>query len=154
MQWAPNCSCNMQPNVTVLFNLPICNISREPQPSATQQELHSLANLTVPCFAIVLPAWVLAVIIGLYGWFKISRLGPSVPGSISYADTFFMYAMMITSGFVVHSLFLVECGASPVTQVKVPSLCFCWLHFWSPTSTPVHSHLSTWPSQIHVSHPV
>jgi hypothetical protein len=82
----------MQPNVTVLFNhLPICNIS-------------------------LLPAWVLAVIIGLYGWFKISRLGPSVPGSISYADTFFMYAMMITSGFVVHSLFLVECGAAPVTQ--------------------------------------
>ena len=103
----------MQPTVTVLFNqLPICNLSREPQPAhAGSCMLHSSLSL-------VLPAWILAVIIGLYGRFKISQLGPSVPGSISYAVTFLMYAVMITSGFIVHSLFLVECGAGQVTQVK------------------------------------
>ena len=65
----------------------------------------------------VFPIWVLAVVIGVVGGWKVFKFGPSVTGSQTYSITFYMYAAMITSGFLTHSVFLVECGAAPVTQV-------------------------------------
>ena len=67
----------------------------------------------------VVPSWVLAYVGGLYGAYKLYSLGPSTTGSLSYAITFAMYAAMISSGLVVHCLFLVECGQAAVTQVHV-----------------------------------
>lgn len=77
----------------------------------------------------VVPAWLLAVVIGVGGGNALQRLGPSVTGSFSYSITFFMYAAMITSGLITHSLFLVECGAGPVSQVtlSLPWWSFCFL---------------------------
>jgi len=67
----------------------------------------------------VVPSWVLAVIVGLCGSYKLYHLSPAVTGSLSYAITFAMYALMITSGLFVHSLFLVECGQAPVSQAYI-----------------------------------
>lgn len=61
----------------------------------------------------------LAVVIGLVGGARVHQLGPTVPGSLSYSVTFFMYAVMITSGLFVHCLYLVECGAAPPSKVKM-----------------------------------
>lgn len=59
----------------------------------------------------VVPSWILAVIIGLFFGHKFYSLGPSVTGSLCYSISYTMYAVMITSGLIVHCLFLVECGA-------------------------------------------
>ena len=59
----------------------------------------------------------LAVLIGVVGGLHLYHLGPSTTGSLSYSITFIVYATMITSGLVVHCLFLVECDAAPVSQV-------------------------------------
>ena len=59
---------------------------------------------------LVVGAWLLAVLIGLSAGTLLRRLGPFVTGSLSYSITFFTYAAMITSGVIVHSFFLVECG--------------------------------------------
>lgn len=68
-------------------------------------------------FLAVVPAWFLAVVIGVVGGHTLQRLGPSVLGSFSYSITFFMYAAMITAGLITHCIFLVECGAQPVSKV-------------------------------------
>jgi hypothetical protein len=82
----------MHPEVTQLFNfLPVCNLP-------------------------LVPTWVLAVVIGVVGGGKLHGLGPSAPGSLTYALTFFMYAAMITSGLFTHCLFRVECGAAPISE--------------------------------------
>lgn len=67
----------------------------------------------------VVPSWVLAVVIGIVGGLRLKQLGPSIPGSLTYSFTYFTYAVMITSGLIVHCLFLVECGAAPVTEVQI-----------------------------------
>ena len=69
------------------------------------------------CVYAVVPAWILAVVIGVVGGWRLKQSGPSMLGSFSYSVTFFMYAAMITSGLFVHCLFLVECGAAPATEV-------------------------------------
>ena len=74
----------------------------------------------------VVPSWILAVIIGLFSGYKFHSLGPSVVGSISYSITFIMYALMITSGLIVHCLFLVECGAGAANAVST-SIVLCGL---------------------------
>ena len=62
-------------------------------------------------FPTVVGAWLLAILVGVgIGGNFLSKLGPSVLGSLCYSITFYTYAVMITSGLVVHSLFLVECG--------------------------------------------
>lgn len=53
------------------------------------------------------------MVIGIGAGSSLSRLGPSVRGSLVYSIVYFMYAAMITSGLVVHCLYLVECGKSP-----------------------------------------
>lgn len=65
----------------------------------------------------VVPSWLLAVLIGLTLSVQFIRLGPAVTGSLSYAITFAMYAVMISSGLVVHCLYLVECGGQSPTKV-------------------------------------
>ena len=67
---------------------------------------------------IVVGAWLLAVAIGIVGGAKFWRLGPSVVGSFSYSLIFYTYAVMISSGLVVHCLYLVECGATPPNSVS------------------------------------
>lgn len=66
----------------------------------------------------VVPSWVLAVVIGICFSGKFYGLGRQVTGSLTYSITYLMYAIMITSGLVVHSLYLVECGARPCSQVS------------------------------------
>ena len=59
----------------------------------------------------MLGAWILAVIIGIFiGGRALLSLKPSAIGSQAYTISFSTYALMITSGFVVHSVFRVECG--------------------------------------------
>jgi hypothetical protein len=90
-----NCSCDTYPRVTTLFSFfPVCNLP-------------------------LVPAWILAVVIGVVGGWQLQWLGPSMLGSFSYSITFFMYAAMITSGLFVHCLFLVECGAAPTTEAYI-----------------------------------
>ena len=105
-------------NLFVLYSVPFHNI-----------EMAHVGSLQP-----VVPSWVLAVIVGLCGSYKLYHLSPAVTGSLSYAITFAMYALMITSGLFVHSLFLVECGQAPVSQV-------CCTH----THTYTHSHSHTHP---------
>jgi hypothetical protein len=71
-----------------------------------------------------MPSWILAVLVGLSGAFFIAfvsvsvrccahaprRLGSTVTGSMAYAISLGAYAIMITSGFITHSVFLVECA--------------------------------------------
>ena len=71
-----------------------------------------------PSINAVVPSWALAVVIGLFFGHKFYSLGPSVVGSLSYSITYTMYAVMITSGLIVHCLFLVECGAQPTDDVS------------------------------------
>ena len=66
----------------------------------------------------MVPSWLLAVVVGVYFGFKFLALGEHVRGSLFYSLTFFMYSAMITSGLVVHCLFLVECGAQAPSQVS------------------------------------
>ena len=66
----------------------------------------------------VVPSWILAVVIGVTAASMFHRLGPSVTGSLSYAVTFATYAVMISSGLIVHCLYLVECDAQTPTKVK------------------------------------
>ena len=47
------------------------------------------------------------------------ELGQTVVGSLAYSLTYAMYAVMISSGLVVHCLFLVECGAEKSSVVRV-----------------------------------
>ena len=61
----------------------------------------------------------MAVFIGLYFGTKFISLGEHVTGSLAYAITYFMYAVMISSGLVVHCLFLVECGAQSTSKVYI-----------------------------------
>lgn len=62
----------------------------------------------------------LAVLLGLYFSSKFFRLGAGhVTGAWTYSFTYLLYAIMISSGLVLHCLFLVECGAQPETQVRV-----------------------------------
>lgn len=75
---------------------------------------HTLTHLA----CVVVPSWILAVIIGIFSGYKFYNLGPSVTGSLSYSITFVMYALMITSGLIVHCLFLVECGAESSNNVQ------------------------------------
>ena len=60
----------------------------------------------------VVGSWLLAVIIGLGACCQLERLGPAVRGSLAYSIVYMMYAVMITTGLVVHCLYLVECGES------------------------------------------
>jgi len=57
----------------------------------------------------LVPSWMGAFSIGMIGGVVIWRLGPRVVGSRSYAVSYFTYAVMMTSGLVVHCLFTVEC---------------------------------------------
>lgn len=122
-----NCSCDTQPEVTSLFNLfPICNL---PRTFLFQDQLTSY--YMIGDFTVV-PSWVLAVVIGLVGGSRLHQLGPTVPGSLAYSITFFMYAAMITSGLFVHCLYLVECGAGPPSKVS---------HKWSGFSREIELQL-------------
>ena len=47
-------------------------------------------------------------------------LGSRYRGTLTYSVTFLLYAIMITSGLIVHCVFLVECGAS-----KADKVCMC-----------------------------
>ena len=60
----------------------------------------------------VVGSWLLAVIIGVGACCQLERLGPAVRGSLVYSIVYLMYAVMITTGLVVHCLYLVECGKS------------------------------------------
>ena len=80
----------------------------------------------------VVPSCLLAVVIGLCGSYKLHQLGTAVTGSLSYAITFALYALMITSGLVLHCLLLVECGQAPVTQAS-----------YTHTDTQIHTHTPT-----------
>ena len=105
-----NCSCD-HPAVITVGSLSVCDA-----PSNT-----TLYNLFM-CYSfisyLVVGAWFLAVTIGVVGGSKLWGLGPSVVGSFSYSLIFYTYAVMISSGLVVHSLYLVECGVSPPTPVS------------------------------------
>ncbi len=61
--------------------------------------------------------------LGLFFSVRFASLGPNVAGSLSYAITFGLYGIMITSGLVVHCIYLVECGGEPASQVSVYMLC-------------------------------
>ncbi len=62
----------------------------------------------------VVGAWLGAVVIALYCGTKLVRLGPSVNGSLSYSLSYFTYGLMISSGLIVHCIYLVECtGGKP-----------------------------------------
>ena len=65
----------------------------------------------------VVGAWVLAILIAVIGGNRLSQLGPSVVGSMSYSVTFYTYGVMISSGLIVHSLYLVECGTQDPTNL-------------------------------------
>ena len=62
---------------------------------------------------VVVGSWVIAVFIGLTCGSVLGKFGPSVVGSLSYSLSYYTYAVMITSGLVVHSLYLVKCGNEP-----------------------------------------
>lgn len=67
----------------------------------------------------------IAVALGFgFGW-KLFTLGRQVTGSLAYSFTYFMYAVMITSGLVVHCLFLVECTGHKDSQVAMCIVMFC-----------------------------
>ncbi len=66
----------------------------------------------------------IAVLLGLYFSARFASLGSNVTGSLSYALTFALYGIMITSGLVVHCIYLVECGGEPASQVCV-CVCVC-----------------------------
>ena len=69
------------------------------------------------CVHIVVGAWVLAVLVGaVVGGRSLAGLGLRVRGAVAYAITFYAYAIMITSGLVVHSLYLVECWQQQPTS--------------------------------------
>jgi hypothetical protein len=70
---------------------------------------HQVCNLPL------LPTWIGAVAVGIFCGLRILSLGPGVVGSLSYGISFLTYAVMMTSGFVTHSLFLVECKAADPT---------------------------------------
>jgi len=55
-------------------------------------------------------AWLLAIGVGLIGGWSLLRMGSTAVGARSSAVSFLLFAIMMTSGFVVHSVFLVECG--------------------------------------------
>ena len=71
-------------------------------------------NATI-IFPTVVGAWLLAVTLGVVGGTKLLQLGSKVVGSFSYSLIFFTYAVMISSGLVVHCVYLVECGVQPPT---------------------------------------
>ena len=71
-------------------------------------------NATI-IFPTVVGAWLLAVTLGVVGGAKLLQLGSKVVGSFSYSLIFFTYAVMISSGLVVHCVYLVECGVQPPT---------------------------------------
>lgn len=73
----------------------------------------------------MVPSWLLAVALGLLFSIRFASLGPNVTGSVSYAFTFALYGIMITSGLVVHCIYLVECGGEPVSEVRGRWLCVC-----------------------------
>lgn len=66
---------------------------------------------------VVVPSWMLAVLLGVWFSFKFHNLKQHV---WAYSVTYLMYALMITSGLVVHSLFLEECDAE--RRSNVPNL--------------------------------
>ena len=75
------------------------------------------ANIQTNIVHAVVPSWVLAVLIGVVGGVRLSPLGHRSSSSLSYSLTFFLYAIMITSGLFVHCLFLVECEAAAPSKV-------------------------------------
>ena len=85
--------------------------------------LHEYVHVSTFTFLplLVVGAWFLAVIIGVVGGAKLWSLGPSVVGSFSYSLIFSTYVMMISSGLVVHCLYLVECGLAPPSMVSKSS---------------------------------
>lgn len=66
------------------------------------------------CNAALIPTWLLAVAIGLGGAHAVlTKVAKGVVGRISYSISFGTYAFMISSGFVVHCVYLLECGKVP-----------------------------------------
>lgn len=86
----------------------------------TQLVLHVFDCIVWACMSphAVVPSWVVAVVLGTCFSWKFCGLGRQVTGSLAYSVTFLMYAVMMTSGLVVHCLYLVECGAQPKSQVS------------------------------------
>ena len=119
-----NCSCD-HPSVISVGPLLICDA-----PSNTTLYISLCVNNVISY--LVVGAWLLAVTIGVVGGAKLWGLGPSVVGSFSYSLIFYTYAVMISSGLVVHCLYLVECGVNPPTPVSnssvihhLPTLMYC-----------------------------
>ena len=102
-----NCSCDFHPAVVTLGPLSICDAPGNP---------YIYNYIFISC--LVVGAWLLAVTIGVVGGAKLWSLGPSVVGSFSYSLIFYTYAVMISSGLVVHCLYLVECGVQPPSLVS------------------------------------
>lgn len=92
-----NCSCDSHPEITHI--------------SAFNQSL----SLDI-CNALLVPSWMLAVVIGTCFGVRFLELGRQVTGSLAYSITYLMYAVMISSGLVVHCLFLVECRVQSPSQ--------------------------------------
>lgn len=105
-----NCSCD-HPAVINVGPLLICDA-----PGNTTLYISLCVNNVISY--LVVGAWLLAVTIGVVGGAKLWALGPSVVGSFSYSLIFYTYAVMISSGLVVHCLYLVECGVNPPTPVS------------------------------------
>lgn len=68
---------------------------------------------------LVIGAWLLAVFIGTAASYILTIRKSSSIGSLSYSITYFTYALMISSGFVVHCLFYVECKAERPTPLFI-----------------------------------
>jgi len=52
-------------------------------------------------------------------------LGPAVLGSLSYSLTYFTYAVMITSGLLVHCILLYECTGASEDNTQARSSAYC-----------------------------
>ena len=111
VKMAVNCTCSLVPRLWNVFGFELCNGPRKDS---------VLMIMILIVYFTVLGSWLLAVLIGTIGGYLLSTKKSSSIGSLSYSITYFTYAVMMSSGFVVHCIYSVEC------KVDKPDPLYIW----------------------------